>query len=120
MLRESYDARPDAGMQRRWFADDYFDLIVWYSNSSPERFQLCYDKERTEHAITWTPKGMSHDVVDQGEQNPTRNRTPVLEPDGVIPKADLIQRFSAASQELESELREFVLEKLAQLPGPAA
>ena len=35
---------------RRWFLDDYFDLIVWYNNSHDiEGFQLCYDKKYSEN-----------------------------------------------------------------------
>jgi len=39
---------------RRWFADDYFDLIVWYDERQEIcGFQLCYEKSRAEHALTW-------------------------------------------------------------------
>ena len=42
---------------RRWFFNNYFDLIIWYDNSNQiEGFQLCYDKENNEKALTWLKK----------------------------------------------------------------
>ena len=30
---------------RRWYADDYFDLFIWFDdNDKVTGFQLCYDK----------------------------------------------------------------------------
>jgi hypothetical protein len=55
--------------RRRWFADDYFDLIVWVGNRGEcIGFQLCYDKSGDEHALTWHKKtGFRHHRVDSGE-----------------------------------------------------
>ena len=39
--------------RRRWFRSDDLDLIVWCDESgAPTSFQLCYDKPRSEHALT--------------------------------------------------------------------
>ncbi len=55
MLRELADVRQIPGEpRRRWFADDYFDLIVWFDKRGQIiGFQLCYDLPRDEHALTW-------------------------------------------------------------------
>ncbi|MFW5812247.1 MAG: hypothetical protein ACOCWS_04610, partial [Alkalispirochaetaceae bacterium] len=49
---------------RRWFTDEEMDLIVWYDGEDQEQiegFQLCYDKEVLERALTWRPEaGFTH------------------------------------------------------------
>ena len=56
MLAEIRNARQIAGEDfRRWFTDEEFDLIVWYGDDrSLVGFQLCYDKQDRERALTWT------------------------------------------------------------------
>jgi len=56
MLTEIRNARQVEGEGfRRWFTDDYFDLIVWYGDQNAMiGFQLCYDKQGKERALTWT------------------------------------------------------------------
>lgn len=35
MLREIKDVHQEStNLHRKWFSDDYFDLIVWYSDST--------------------------------------------------------------------------------------
>lgn len=71
MLREIYNPKQYSGEGfRRWFTDDYFDLIVWYKNDRKtiDGFQLCYDKEHKERALTWRSSGSYvHTGVDDGE-----------------------------------------------------
>ena len=45
--------KPVAGdRDRRWIADEYFDLIVWYEDDQTiHGFQLCYDKPGRERAL---------------------------------------------------------------------
>jgi hypothetical protein len=54
---------------RRWFTDEFFDLIVWYDEKRTlVGFQLCYDKEGRERALTWTREhGFQHNRIDDGE-----------------------------------------------------
>ena len=51
--------------RRRWFADDFFDLIVWFDESEDiVGFQLCCDKSRQEKALTWLKhSGHIHDLA---------------------------------------------------------
>jgi hypothetical protein len=70
MLSEIRNARQVEGEGfRRWFTDDYFDLIVWYGNDRRLiGFQLCYDKQERERALTWTLEhGFQHNRIDSGE-----------------------------------------------------
>ncbi len=103
---------------RRWFSDDYFDLIVWLGrNSIVAGFQLCYDIQRSERALTWTREnGFTHERVDGGEENPAKNRSPILVPDGVFPAQEILERFLARSAEIDGLVRAFVAEKLRQYP----
>lgn len=63
--------RPDEGY-RRWFLNDFFDLIVWYEsarNEDPIGFQLCYDRHIAERAFTWQRgKRSSHYVSSGGDE----------------------------------------------------
>jgi hypothetical protein len=116
MLKESFSTKHPADKTRRWFSDDYFDLIIWINqDDSISGFQLCYDKYGKERALTWTKKnGYSHERIDDGELNPSKNLTPILVPDGLCPTQEIIDLFLSNSSELDSRLRSFVLEKLSE------
>ncbi|MFC1679480.1 hypothetical protein ACFL2T_04645 [Elusimicrobiota bacterium] len=103
---------------RRWFADEEMDLIVWFADGGAvEGFQLCYDKTGEEHAFTWKTTGcLTHTAVDQGEELPTDNRTPILTPDGHVPLERVIGDFKRRSVRLDAALAELVLSKLAAFP----
>ncbi len=103
-------------LPRRWIADDFFDLIVWYDGDQRVHgFQLCYDKEGHERALTWIRrKGFQHSRVDSGDNLPTENRAPVLISGGAFPSALVIAEFRRRSVTLSPELRRFVLSKLAE------
>ena len=55
MLQEEVrETEEDQEPRRRWFSDEYFDLVVWQSaGDGIVGFQFCYDKARTERAVTW-------------------------------------------------------------------
>ena len=115
--------KPVAGdRDRRWIADEYFDLIVWYDDEQTiHGFQLCYDKPGRERALTWTRAGgFQHTAIDSGESRPTVNRTPILIPDGAFPARDVRREFLARGTSLPPELRELVLARIAEYEGPTA
>jgi hypothetical protein len=115
MLREMSIGQ-QGGRRRRWFADEYFDLIVWFTaRDAPDGFQLCYDRNTRERAVTWTEDaGYSHDRIDNGEGNPTKNRAPVLLSDGSFPAADVLRRFEMSSATIEPHIRQFAAQKLRE------
>jgi len=122
MLKELPNVSQHEGEgHRRWFVDDYFDLIVWHELDHPDQivgFQLCYDKAHDEHALTWRRHvGFRHHGIDDGAQNPIANRTPVLVPDGVVPIQDLHRRFTAACADIDPAIARLVLERLQELLG---
>ncbi|MDR3378556.1 MAG: hypothetical protein P4M10_07715 [Verrucomicrobiae bacterium] len=103
---------------RRWFADDYFDLIVWGgSDQGVTGFQLCYDKPGRERALTWLAAGgFSHAAVDDGESAASANCTPVLVADGCFPAEEVSREFLKRSGGMESWLRDWVSEKIRAFP----
>jgi hypothetical protein len=112
MLRELSHIRQALGEpRRRWFADDYFDLIVWVGDRGEYiGVQLCYDTAGDEHALTWHKKtGFSHHRVDSGELQRPYKATPILVADGVVDFAGLIQRFKERSRMMDQQVARFVL-----------
>lgn len=109
--------------RRRWFRSEEFVLIVWWDESdAPTGFQLCYDKPRSEHALTWTAElGFVHTAVDDGGDVGLRYKAaPILVADGHLDVNRLSERFATASARLPREVVEFVVGKLKQYPGYAA
>lgn len=120
MLVEYQDVRQVSGEgHRRWFADEYFDLIVWYDGRSRSRisgFQLCYDRSGYERALTWRrDRGFSHERVDTGETGTGGMKsTPILVADGVFDREGVAARFRDSSRGIEADLADLVLRKLAE------
>lgn len=105
--------------RRRWFRSDNLDLIVWCDESgTPRGFQLCYDKPRSEHALTWLPEfGFLHAAVDDGEDVGFRHKeTPILVADGPFHANRVRDRFAGASAQMPPEIVGFVDTKLRQHP----
>ncbi len=105
--------------RRRWFRTDDLDLIVWCGEAgAPTSFQLCYDKLRSERALTWTPeRGFLHTAVDDGEDvGVGYKETPILVAGGRFDANRVVERFATASADLPREIVEFVGSKLKQHP----
>jgi hypothetical protein len=104
---------------RRWFTDEYFDLIVWYNDDRRLiGFQLCYDKEERERALTWTlAHGFQHDRVDAGEVPGHSKMTPIIVADGAFNAAPVATRFREASASIEPAIASFVSERLSAYPA---
>ncbi len=119
MLSEIRNARQVAGEgYRRWFTDDDFDLIVWYTDGGLlAGFQLCYDKEDSERALTWTrDHGFQHNRVDPGEVAGRSKMTPLIIADGVFDAGPVVAKFRRQSAALDPELSSFVMKKMEEYP----
>ena len=71
MLREIPELTQVPGeRRRRWFASDYFDLIVWFDDDEDQRvvgFHLHYDRGRNERVFMWDEsRPLRHHDVDDG------------------------------------------------------
>ncbi len=76
--------------------------------------QFCYDKRKSEKALTWLPKyGFSHDQVDDGEGLVLPyKRTAVLVADDNFDIVAISRRFHQVSEALPRKVLEFVTGKL--------
>ena len=112
MFTEIRNVRQEKGTagRRRWFESDGFDLVVWHDGAGAlAGFQICYDLGKGERALTWRPGlGFAHNAVDEGDETPLKNLTPVLIPDGTVPWKELAAQFAERSASLEPALRELV------------
>jgi hypothetical protein len=115
MLRELTNVRQVVEEpRRRWFADDYFDLIIWVGERGGFiGFQLCYDKFGDEHALTWHKKtGFSHHRVDSGEMQRPYKATPILVSDGSLDLTGISHLFTERSRTIDAKVASFVLSKI--------
>jgi hypothetical protein len=120
MLREIQNARQvDGEGFRRWFTDEYFDLIVWYSDDRLlVGFQLCYDKQEKERALTWTREhGFQHNRIDSGEVPGHSKMTPIIIADGTFHGDPVIERFSTASANIDPVIASFVMDTVKGFRG---
>jgi hypothetical protein len=122
MLSELSSSQKTGEPKRRWFRSERFDLIVWMTEKDMVwGFQLCYGRGRQERALTWTSEhGYSHDRIDDGEGNPTKNQTPILVPDGVFPAREILAGFTGEASAIDSMIRHFVVERLVSLAERSA
>lgn len=120
MLREISKVRQvDGEPIRRWYMDDYFDLVIWQlEDQQVVGFQLCYDKQHGEHALTWQlGSGFSHHEVDSGENRPGKYKaTPILVEDGTFNMEEIATRFASDGEALDAKIRDFIYQKLLQYP----
>lgn len=102
--------------RRRWFFSHRQDLVVWYdATDAIVGFQLAYDKYRRERAISWKAGlGYRHHAVDDGEQSPLRNDTPLLAQDGPFDHTQVLAEFREIAAELPRDIADFVENRLQQ------
>ena len=104
--------------RRRWFTCDTQDLVVWFDVAgSVSGFQLCYDKDSDERALTWRlEQGFSHMAVDSGEAA-TRlqyKSTPILIADGTMDAERVLALLQQSHAALPSDIFEFVSAKIGE------
>jgi hypothetical protein len=118
MLYEIQNIRQNEGEPiRRWFVDDYFDLVVWMNNDRQiDGFQLCYDKSGEQHALTWhRESGYMHNRVDTGEGKPGKPKEiPILVADGNFQYEEIARVFKEKSENLEQPLADMIYKKIVQ------
>lgn len=98
LFRELKDVyQPPGDRPRRWFTNEYFDLILWFENEHRESlfgFQLCYDIAHDEHSLTWKRnEGFRHNTVDNGQTSRDIKKASILVPDGAFPYKVVLDRF---------------------------
>ena len=120
MLKEiPYIRQIEGEPRRRWFEDEYFDLIVWFDQDGAIlEFELCYDKTKVQRALRWEgPEQYSHFRVDDGEHHAGRGKaSPILLRDTRFDREKVLRRFELESGSLEESIARLVHEKIAQCP----
>lgn len=120
MLKELQNPRQVTDeLPRRWFSDEVMDLILWEKpDGDVFGFQLCYDKDRVECAITWKQgMGYKHSVVDDGMRVGKYKATPILMAPRAFDKERVAMDFESRSEQLEDHVKALVLEKIASFPA---
>ncbi|HOD16119.1 MAG TPA: hypothetical protein PK307_14570 [Spirochaetota bacterium] len=115
MLKELNVAQKEEDIFRRWFKDDYFDLIVWYNRNdySIRGFQLCYDIARNERSLTWTAgRGFAHTGVDEGARPMRHPSSPTLVEDGIFPGQSVVERFIRSCTGIDRVISRLVISKI--------
>jgi len=104
--------------RRRWFSSPDLDLIIWFgADDKPAGFELCYDKRGEEKALRWTPSGLVHSVVDDGEDRPGKHKSsPVLLGPGIFEAKRVLHQFTDEYRQLPEEIARFVLSAFECLP----
>jgi hypothetical protein len=118
MLKEIKNVRQIEGEpERRWFESGYFDLLVWQDKSGNiVGFQLCYDKQQNQRAITWNIKTQyTHDRVDDGENASVGYKaTSILQTDCKFDKETIAAFFQEQSGDIDREVAEFIYQKIME------
>ena len=127
MLRELPDVRQIPGEdRRRWFASDYFDLIVWTGDDgSVSAFDLHYDLRRNERVFMWragsggTAGGrLRHHAVDDGVRAGRMAMTPLVTYALDADPGPVADRFERDSRRIDARFAAHVLQTLrAPLPN---
>ncbi len=114
-ILQKYVKQISGEAHRRWFEDDYFDLLVWEDgNGKIVGFQLCYDKVNNQHALTWKEDlGYNHNKVDDGESKPGKYKSaPILIADGIFDNKAVSEKFKLKSKNIEAKVSAFVYKKI--------
>jgi len=116
MLREIQARQLPGEPTRRWFTSPDIDLFVWLgADGAPTGFQLCYDKQHREHALTWTAAGgYSHMAVDGGGSRPGRYKgTPILVANDTIDLDGILAQLREQSAAVPAEYLRLIEERIA-------
>jgi hypothetical protein len=102
---------------RRLFANKNLDLVVWYqADKSIHGFQFTYGHTDRPKVLTWLKdRGFSHARIDDGEESPLANPSPILVPDDVSKGAEILSCLLSSAETLAIPERELVLQKLTEL-----
>lgn len=98
-----------------WYCDDDWDLVVWINaDQSPRGFQICYDRDDAEKALTFVNGEFSHELVDEGNDEPHTNHSPVL--DGEIPfnAKNLLKLFETKADHVEKIYFDYIKTNLSK------
>ena len=106
-------------LKKRWFSCVNMDLFVWYHDSAPVKFQLSYNKQNDERAISWDfHHGFQHYRIDTGENYPRQyKRSPIMiDIRNRQNLTELARNFLAASENIDIAVADFIYARLMAYP----
>ena len=130
MFREITITKPadEGGPKRRWYQSDYFDLYIFYFRHSERAdkhadreftgLQLCYDIRRNQRTLEWKKgSGFSHLAVSKGGNDTLSDHgasAALMQQGGQFEADKVVDRFMQDAPALPGQVRNFVLQKLAE------
>jgi hypothetical protein len=125
MLREIKQVRQTPGQPfRRWFNDELLDLFVWHDEVGRiNGFQLCFDKDTAERALTYSERDGYRLEDMQTEESSLDMGSPVLGGVSTLPFPFLLAQFNERGASIDSRVFLYVMEKLeayTSLPADGA
>lgn len=105
--------------KRRWFEDDYFDLIVWHDPQDKIiSFELYYDKRGHQRAVRWEqPNRYAHYRIDDGEKRSGKSKaSPVLVVESEFDCSKVAFLFESESKRIDGGIARFVYETILTYP----
>jgi len=121
MLHEISSLRQsDHSLVKRWFSSSQMDLFIWYHRKVPVKFQLSYNMNLDERAISWDfHHGFRYYKVDSGETHPSKyKKTPILH--GICSQKNLsavARGFLAISSHIDAGVSDFIYAYLMAYPA---
>ena len=117
MLHEIVVAQKEKGIFRRWFQNDYFDIIVWYNLNTKliHGFQLCYNISQDEHSLTWmADQGFTHSKIDDGKRPFRHPSAPLLIEDGLFPAEIILNKFIDSCIDIDKNISRLIINKIIE------
>lgn len=114
MLKEISQQHSDGiHKNRRWFQDPDMALFVWTAEGNLiDRFQLIYLARGNEYTLEWSRKnGLKNFFTET-----FRYQSAILSRETPADLVTLRDGFDAISEEIDQDIRKFVLDKLATTP----
>ena len=104
---------------RRWFVNDYFDIILWYNKKGGDLigFQVCYGRGTAdERAYTYEFSSQSHHFVAEGQKpNSLGNLgTAILTGDAGRMPQDVLDKLVDEAGDLPPNMLRLILEKAGE------
>ena len=122
MLREIRGVRQTPGhLFCRWFNDELLDLFVWQEEGGRiTGFQLCFDKDTAERALTYSEASgyLLEDV--QAEESSLDMGSPVLANVSTLPFPRLLAQLAERGAGIDPRVLRYVTEKIEAYPSPPA
>jgi hypothetical protein len=92
------------------------DLIVWFEPGGQIiGFQLCYDKETDQKALTWLKGGgYQHSRIDDGDNPGKMKASPVLEANGYFDREGIGRLLRESRGHVPEEIADCVYSRITQ------